>query len=315
MAVKVIRLESLQERRTVDLLFGFFDLWDFDVVNRDIEDEPKYDDYLYTILYAYLVGWLLTEDEKYYNGFMKAFWGEYNEPVISCDYMLLDPEFYWKDNYKSLRESTVEESLKELIIRICQYWKTYKPYIKYYLNEHDVDKSVIVFKEESKSESENDVGKFNFLSFQIDDEKVEYKKTGIRLSKAEYFKKTRRMPKQCAKMTGKNAFQNLKESIDPVNMLRMLIKKKAINNRDYKVVLDYLSKTFEEMVTTIYGSSYEYEDMSLVSHEMDKSKDYRSSYIFGVMASFLTATSEDDIDGLLLGKKGIGTFYGTCKSG
>lgn len=280
----------------------------FSDINWDIDDEPKYDDYLYITLYAYLVGWLLTEDEKYYNGFMKAFWGNYDEPVIACDYFMLDPEFYWKDNYNSLRESTVEEPLKDLIIRICQYWKTYKPYIKYYLNEHDVDKSVIVFKEESKSESENDVGMFNFLLEQIDDEKVEYKKTGIRLSKEEYYKKTRRMPKRCAKMTGKNAFQNLKESIDPVNMLRMLLKKRAKNHPDYKVASKYLSKSFEEMIITMYGSSYEYEDMSFVSNEMDKAQDYRARYILGVMASLLTATSEDDIDDLLQGKKELAPF-------
>lgn len=277
-------------------------LHDIDLVNWDI-NEPAYDDYACIILYTYLVGWLLTEDEKYYNGFMKAFFGNYDEPVISCDYLLLDPEIYWDDNYNSLSETPIEHSLSDLIIRICQYWKTYKPYIKYYLNEFEVDKSLIIFMEDSKSESENDVGMYNFLTWQIDDAKVELKKTGRTLSKVEYIKKTRRMSKQRAMMTGKDAFQNLKEALEPVNMLRMLIKKKVKNDHNYKAALDYLSKTFEEMVDTIYGSFYEYEDMSFVSNEMYKSLHYRTSYVFKVMASLLTATSEDDIDSLLQGKK------------
>lgn len=306
--VERLRWDPIYTTQKIEYKGEIIDLWDSDVVNWDIDDEPEYDDYLYIILYAYLVGWLLTEDEKYYNGFMKAFFGNYDEPIISCDYMQLDLEFYWEDNYDLLKKSTIEESLKDLIIRICQYWKTYKPYLKYYLDEFDVDKSVIIFKEESRSESENDVGMLNFLSFQIDDEKVEYKKTGIRLSKSEYIKKTRRMTKRCAKMTGKCVFQNLKESIDPVNMLRMLIKKKAINNCAYKVALDYLSKTFEEMINMMYGSSYEYEDISFVANEEYKSQAYCTGYVLGVMASLLTATCEDNIDTLLQGKKELVPF-------
>lgn len=311
-------LENIERLRFDDPQYKYageiIDLWDTDVVNWDVEDEPEYDDYLYITLYAYLVRWLLTDDEIYYEGFMKAFWGDYNEPILPCDYISLDPEFYWKNDYMPLKRTSIDEQLKELIICICQYWETYKPFVRYYLNDADVDKNVIVFEDNEKIQNDDNIRELNFLIDQIDDEKETYKKTGIRLTREEYLKKTRKMPKQCAKMTGKMAFHNIKKSIDPINMLIMMMDKKALTNSEYELAQSYLSETFENMALTIYGSCNKYRHKSFVSREKDKASAINKSYSHRLYASVLIAIKEERVEDLLQAKKEIAPFLNQTDS-
>lgn len=118
---------------------------DFDFDDKDELKLPISDDYNFITLYALLVKWLITGNEKTYHRFLSIFEDEYAGGCM----MPVDRYKYWIDHYADINNLPIEPELIHCVVNIDYFWSVYKKYVLLYLKEHSAKNKIKVFDSDS----------------------------------------------------------------------------------------------------------------------------------------------------------------------
>lgn len=267
---------------------------DFDFDDKDELKLPISDDYNFITLYALLVKWLITGNEKTYHRFLSIFEDEYAGGCM----MPVDRYKYWIDHYADINNLPIEPELIHCVVNIDYFWSVYKKYVLLYLKEHSAKNKIKVF----DSDSEN-LGIANFLVFKIMDCEDRYNKLNITPSYEQYMHETRDIPYEAQVHTGGCIIDSLHFSLEAMSMLRIVLKKKGIQNREYLKLYNMLSRCFEDIINTLYEYRFEYENDSFVSNELYKTSEYRTNYAIKYAMSVTEGIVKNDVESLLQSKQ------------